>query len=89
MVTLYDQDAVVVRDGLTLLAEYTSAQKSTSDLGKWIDTIGKAHAASIAADHPSQRGNLTAARLTSIVAAIEEQLPPERRAVTANAQRSS
>ncbi|HEY8674959.1 MAG TPA: hypothetical protein VIO13_03215 [Candidatus Dormibacteraeota bacterium] len=88
MVTLYDQDAVVARDGLTLLAEYADAQRNTSDLAEWIDTIGKAHAAKIAADHPSQRGRLASARLTSIVAAIEEQLPPERRAVTANAQRS-
>jgi hypothetical protein len=94
MVMLYDQDAVVMRDGLKLLAEYADAQKNTSDLAEWIDTIGKATAAKIAADHPSQRDlpwwradRLAAARLRSIVASIEEQLPPERRASTANAQR--
>jgi hypothetical protein len=87
MVTLYEQDAVVVRDGLKLLAEYADKQKNTSDLAEWIDTIGKTHSAKIAADHPSQRDRLAAARLKSIVASIEEQLPPERRASTANAQR--
>jgi hypothetical protein len=79
MVTLYDRDAADVRDALALLAAYAAAQQGTSDLTEWIDTVGKAHSATIAADHPSQRGRLTAARLTTMAAAIEEQLPPALR----------
>jgi hypothetical protein len=52
-----------------------SVSSARSGAAEWIDTIGKAHAAKIAADRPSQRGNLAAARLTSIADAIEEQLP--------------
>jgi len=74
VVTLYDRDGVVVRDGLTLLAGYATGHKNTSDLMHWLGLIGEAHAISVAADHPSQRGRLTAARLTSIAAAIDEQL---------------
>jgi hypothetical protein len=75
MVTLYDRDGVVVRDGLTVLADHATGHKNTSDLMHWLGVIGEAHATSAAADHPRQRGRLTAARLTSTAAAMGEQLP--------------
>lgn len=78
MVTLYDPDAIVVWGGLTLLAGFAAGQKNTSDLMHWLDTI-------LVAGAPNERGNLTAARLTSIAAAIDEQLPPELRAGTSAA----
>lgn len=81
MVTLYDRDGVVVRDGLTLLAGYATGHKNSSDLMHWLGLIGEAHAISVAADHPGQRGRLTAARLTSIAAAIDEQLGLAAKAV--------
>lgn len=68
MVTLYDPDAVIVKGGLTVLAGFASGQKNTSDLLHWLDTI-------LVTGDPNDRGKLTAARLTSIAAAIEAQLP--------------
>jgi hypothetical protein len=83
MVTLYERDAIVVRDGLNHLADFFKGDpdrpKDATPLLRWMDELSRASNSGTAADHPSQRGNLAAARLASIVAAIEEQLPKERR----------
>jgi hypothetical protein len=63
MVTLYNLDALVVRDRLALLAAFANSQKSSGDLAQWVDTIATAHSPRIAADNPSQRA--TSQRLCS------------------------
>jgi len=91
VIQLYDRDAVEVSALLAVVADDifkgdTEGTKS-GPLLESRNRLAKADSAATAADHPSQQGPLAAARLKSIVASIEEQLPPERRASTANAQR--
>jgi hypothetical protein len=77
VVSLYNRDAADVRALLTSVADIFKSDPDGDKSGpllEWRNSIARAHSAVITADHPSQQGNLAAARLTSIAEAIKEQL---------------
>jgi hypothetical protein len=89
VIQLYDRDAVEVSALLAVVTDIFKGDTEGTKSGPLLESrnrLAKADSAATAADHPSQQGDLAAARLKFIVASIEEQLPPERRAASANAQ---
>jgi hypothetical protein len=74
MVTLYEHDAVLVRDALIHFAGYIGATKTPTDIGAWVDATEDELANTSVGYDPDHRGKVTVARLESIAAGIEKQL---------------
>ena len=86
MIQLYDRDAVEVSALLAVVAaDIFKGDEEDTRSGPLLESrnrLARADTAAVAVLHPGQQGNLAAARLTSIVDAIEEQLQPARRRKT-------